>query len=107
MMNINDPNINPPVYARPLSERGTASQTGISLRDWLVGHALHALAAQPGAAPEITAVRAYAFADAVLAHRLDDTRRGTWPPEATPQPTAQPMDTTPPAIPVPSDPFPS
>jgi hypothetical protein len=70
-MNITDPKINPPAFPRPLSEGGTASQTGMSLRDWFAGHALRALVERDGSL-ELTALRAYLFADAMLATRHDD-----------------------------------
>ena len=47
-------------------------QTGMTLRDWFAGHAMHAIIMDGRDSPADVASRAYRFADAMLEKREND-----------------------------------
>lgn len=69
------PNTGGPAF--PLSVTGLMSEAnhGMSLRDWFAGMALQGMTARPGTVDSVSdhALRAYLFADAMIAVRKEPT----------------------------------
>lgn len=72
---------NPPAFPRPGFEQPAGMQDGMDLRDWFAGQALAGMdnsqMARSGSVLTMaSAVSAYAYADAMLATRKEDSHAG-------------------------------